>query len=214
MVVSDSISLVSNSSSASSNSTTLGVLAKKLAHDLEEIRERSLDQLESKLDNNLLSEDDLILNRDLIVKLLDLLSSPDMTRHHEKTARIMLKLMKWPSAVKSLLLLNGLEILEKLRQEMKSSSTLHETIESIIDILTEKFNELGDGNLSSSNSVDLFDRIARFQIQSRLACHTNSLESYDSTLLAASSDCSKNDRVDSSSFEAAKSNKVHKVIVK
>ena len=108
-----------NSSNQSDQSSTLSVITRKLGHDLDEIRVRSLDHLESKLDNNLVSEDDLSVSRDLFVKLLELLnnstasssSSPAMCR---QIARVLLKLMRWTSTSKTLLLLNGVDIIDKV----------------------------------------------------------------------------------------------------
>lgn len=108
-----------NSSNQSDQSSTLSVITRKLGHDLDEIRVRSLDHLESKLDNNLVSEDDLAVSRDLFVKLLELLNnsiassspSPAMCR---QIARVLLKLMQWSSTSKTLLLLNGVDIIDKV----------------------------------------------------------------------------------------------------
>lgn len=210
----------SNHSIQSDQSSVLGVITRNLGHDLDEIRQRSLEHLEAKLDNGLIVEDDIILNRELFVKLLDLLSTKSMRSHHERAVRILTKLMRWPSTAKNLLLLNALEILDKVKLELNEPPTLRNDVEAICKQLTDKLNEWSacselttNNNLSSAHSLDLFDRLARFQIQSRLArqpsvSDPDGVDSRDRTLVATPSEVSKTDRLDLTSLDHSKSIKV------
>lgn len=195
-----------DSSTQSNQSSTLSVIARKLGHDLDEIRHRSLENLETKLDNNLITEDDVIHNRELLVKLLDILNSSNMSRHHEKCVRIIAKLMRWPSTVKSLILMNGLDILDKIRLEIKDSS-LRGHLELIIDQLTQHIEHNRSSNektsFSSSASqitINSLDRFAKLNIN-RLEINTSGSDNGDRTLL---SEASKTERNHLNSFNSTR----------
>lgn len=176
-------------SSTQSNESTLSLITRKLSHDLDEIRHRSLDNLESKLDNNLVSEDDVVHNRELLVKLLDILESPKLNRHHEKAIRILGKLMRWTSTAQTLIKLNGLEILEKIRVDTTNSSMMRDDLDALIQHLTEQLNEWSkstdrSNNFSMSHSIDTSDRLATLSIKSQhnsSACDTDRTFYYDSS---------------------------------
>jgi hypothetical protein len=199
-------SLSSSSSSLlhSDQSTSLIAITNKLGHDLEEIRQRSLDSLESKLDNQLINEDDLgASSRDLFIKLLEILNKPECSRQHEKVIGILKKLIKCKAAVNNLLFVNGLSVLNKLKVEL-NETRLRGDVEYLVEQLMDKIAEFGS-NMPAKSSTLSFDSSQSFHsldsdksikpqlISSSHSQISNSSQtSHENTLLAYSNNNSNN----------------------
>lgn len=197
----------SSQSDLSNQSSILSVITNKLGHDLDEIKLRSLENLYSKLENNLISEDDVILNRDLLVRLLDILDEPSLSKHHEKSIKILNKLIRWPSTSKTLLLLNALEILENFNQQLKDSS-LRSNVETILEHLNIQLNEWNKSNdrpinLTESHSLNVVDHLAKLSIK-RLTKINNSGSDCNDQILSV--DHTKFDQLDLNSLNSTDSN--------
>lgn len=178
----------SSQSNLSNQSSILSVITNKLGHDLDEIRLRSLENLYSKLENNLISEDDVILNRDLLVRLLDILDAPTLSKHHEKSIKILNKLIRWPSTSKTLLLLNALEILENFNQQLKDSS-LRTDVETILENLNIQLNEWNKSNdrpinLTESHSFNVVDHLTKLSIKRTTKINNSGSDCNDQIFLA------------------------------
>lgn len=203
--INNSCNSLSSSSSLlhSDQSTSLIAITNKLGHDLEEIRQRSLDSLESKLDNQLINEDDLgASSRDLFIKLLEILKKPECSRQHEKVIGILKKLIKCKAAVNNLLFVNGLSVLNKLKVEL-NETRLRGDVEYLVEQLMDKIAEFGSNmpakstlSFDSSQSFHSLDSDKSIKPQLISSSHSqisnSSQTSHENTLLAYSNNNSNN----------------------
>lgn len=133
-----SISNASWTSSVTDNSdqvASINLIIKKLGHDLEEIRLRSLDSLISKLNNQVLTEHDLCQHKQLFVKLFELFNYQEFNQH-QKVLDLILLFAKNKSAVRNIQDINGLQFLTNLKNNLKEKEHVSK-LEQIIDVLLE-----------------------------------------------------------------------------
>jgi len=64
-----------------------------LGHELEEIRNRALNNLLSKIENNVIIDTDLVQHKQLLIKLFGLFNYPEF-RQQEKVLNLLLRLSK------------------------------------------------------------------------------------------------------------------------
>jgi hypothetical protein len=124
-----------NSTNELDQSTSINLIIKKLGHELEEIRMRSLDSLISKLDSDILSEYSLCQHKQLFVKLFEFFNYPDFAQK-EKVLDLLLRFSHNKSAIKNIQDINGLMFLNSLKNDL-TESNLKETIDEIVKNLLE-----------------------------------------------------------------------------
>lgn len=145
----DDDSNVTSVSNQSDQSTSINLIVSKLGHDLEEIRSRSLDSLISKLDSQVLTEQDLVQHKQLFVKLLELFNFKDF-KQQDKVLSLLLVFSKNKSAVKNIQDICGLQFLNSLKSDLKDQNQ-RVKIEQIIDQLIETSSNL-EPSFCNSNS--------------------------------------------------------------
>ena len=106
----DNISIVTNnndtlSSTTSDQQNNINLIIKKLGHDLEEIRLRALNNLISKLENNVITELDLVQHKQLFIKIFGLFNFPQFNQH-EKVINLLFNLAKVNLKFKKVKLIN------------------------------------------------------------------------------------------------------------
>jgi hypothetical protein len=127
--------LMTNSTNELDQSTSINLIIKKLGHELEEIRMRSLDNLISKLDSEILSEYSLCQHKQLFVKLFEFFNYPEFAQK-EKVLDLLLRFSKNKSAIKNIYDINGLMFLNSLKNDLKESN-LKDKIDEIVENLVE-----------------------------------------------------------------------------
>jgi hypothetical protein len=149
-------SLATNSTSELDQSTSINLIIKKLGHELDEIRMRSLDSLISKLDSEILTEYTLCQHKQLFVKLFEFFNYPEFTQK-EKVLDLLLRFSKNKSANKNIHDINGLAFLSSLKSDLQESR-LKDKISMIVDNLTENASqpEAGSNGLCESQSIKTF----------------------------------------------------------
>lgn len=144
-----SCSAINTSATRSDQFNSIVYLISKLGHDLDEIRSRALDNLISKLSNNVIAEIDLVQQKDLFVKLFELFNFGTFTQH-DLVLNLLYKLSKHKSAAKNIQEINGLQFLNALSTDLKSDSQKVQ-IEQIIERLIQTLNT--DSTLAQSSST-------------------------------------------------------------
>ncbi|KAK2169790.1 hypothetical protein LSH36_7g17006 [Paralvinella palmiformis] len=99
-------------------------------HQLEEIRARSLKNILSKLEHNLICDADLVQEKHLHIRLLEWFNFPSCPLQQQVLALI-LRLSKHSSAAQIYVDIGGVEFLSQLRSN--SESSLHKLIDEILD---------------------------------------------------------------------------------
>jgi hypothetical protein len=160
---------LSSCSTQSSQSESIGLIVKKLGHDLAEIRSRSLDNLISKVENGLVGEEELAQNKEIFFKLFELFQYDDFSQH-EQLLSLLLKLSKHKSTARAIMFVNGLQKLTAIKSQFKDAK-LKADAQHMIDQLMDNLAELGAANISSSLSSksNSFDASGSY-------CHSNDLD--------------------------------------
>ncbi|XP_077983359.1 rotatin-like [Glandiceps talaboti] len=107
----------------------------KLGHQLEEIRVRSLTNIISKLDHNVICEADLVQEKYFFIRLLEWFNFPTVPMQHE-ILTLLEKLSKHSSAAQILVDIGGVEFLSRLRPncEPKLQVTVDTTLENLLSL--------------------------------------------------------------------------------
>ncbi|XP_064598734.1 rotatin-like [Liolophura sinensis] len=117
-------------------------LFRKLGHDLEEIRVRSLNNILSKLDHKLICEADLVHERHLLIRLLEWFNFQPCPMQTQ-VLELLLKLAKHSGAAEILLNVGGLDFLTKLRQncDVGDQPLVDQLMECLLRLPNQSVNE-------------------------------------------------------------------------
>ncbi|XP_072014285.1 rotatin-like [Amphiura filiformis] len=110
----------------------LQLLFRKLGHDVDEIRVRSLGNILSKLSHGLICEADLVQERHLLVRLLEWFNFSQVPCQ-EDVLNLVYKLAKYGSSAQIFVELGAVRFLSQLRPDC--SDSLHPLIDDIIETL-------------------------------------------------------------------------------
>lgn len=170
-VIIDSYSISNQSDQSIDQSNSVNLIIKKLGHELDEIRVRSLDNLVSKLEANVISEDDLSQNKQLFIKLFDLFNFEEFTQH-EKVLNLLIQLVeKSRSAIRNIFDINGLNFLTSLKKEHSDNHSVKMKIEELLDLIgnssmeSSKILSSSISQANSFNSNDLDTHLRQLQAQ-------------------------------------------------
>ena len=139
-----SSSLASSNTNELDQSTSINMIIKKLGHELEEIRSRSLDNLISKLETEILSEHSLSQHKQLFVKLFEFFNFPEF-KQKEKVLNLLLRFSKNKSAIHNMQDINGVLFLSSLKNDLKEVK-LKEKVDEIIEKIMENSSRSSDMN--------------------------------------------------------------------
>ncbi|XP_078335545.1 rotatin-like [Crassostrea virginica] len=117
---------------------------KKLGHSLEEIRVRSLENLLSKLEHNLVCDSDLVNERHLMIRLIEWFNFPSPPKQGD-VLNLILRLSKHSAAAQILQDVGAIEFLSQLRSDVPKS--LQPVIDQILEN-TMRLPEVSDETLS------------------------------------------------------------------
>ncbi len=166
VITSDTSSSLANSTSLNTTSssdqiTSINTIVAKLGHDLAEIRARSLDNLMSKLDNQVISELDLVQHKQLFIKLFELFNLPHFNQH-ECVLNLLFSLAKHKSAAMHIQDISGLQFLNALLVDLKENNEtskvnkINQIIERLIATLAsankQNSSEYSQPNTDQSNN--------------------------------------------------------------
>lgn len=127
------------------------LIVKKLGHELEEIRARSLDNLISKLNTDMISEQSLCHNRQLLVRLFDLLSMPQFSRV-DSLLDLLIRLSRLKPAAVLIHDINGAHFLNVFK-----TSTTNETLKTKADqVINNLLEALIPADLDNSGNCWMF----------------------------------------------------------
>ncbi|XP_071958961.1 rotatin-like isoform X2 [Antedon mediterranea] len=114
------------------NDVNLKPIFCKLGHNLEEIRVRALQNVIGKLEHNVISLNDLVQERHLITRLLEWFNFPSCPMKVE-ALKLILKLVKHPTAAELFLEIGALKFLSHLRADLDAN--LQCIVDDIHDVL-------------------------------------------------------------------------------
>ncbi|RMZ94720.1 rotatin isoform X2 [Brachionus plicatilis] len=170
-VIIDSCSINGQSDQSSEQSSSLNLIIKKLGHELDEIRVRSLDNLISKIEAHLISEDDLSQHKQLFIKLFDLFNFEEFDQH-EKVLNLLIQLVeKSRSATRNIFDINGLNFLNSLKKEHSDNQSIRLKIDELLDLMgnssmeSTKISSSCMSQADSFNSNDLDTHLRHLQAQ-------------------------------------------------
>lgn len=177
-VVIDSCSINTQSDQSSEQTNSINLIIKKLGHELDEIRVRSLDNLISKLEANLISEDDLSQHKQLFIKLFDLFNFEEFNQH-EKVLNLLIQLVeKSKSASRNIFDINGLNFLNSLKKDHSDNSSIRLKIDELLDLISSSSTEstrILSSSMSQANSFNSNDLDAHLrQLQAQMNQHYDS----------------------------------------
>ncbi len=125
----------SSSTFTEQQAASISLIITKLGHDLQEIRSRALENLISKLTNHVITEGDLVQQKQLFIRLFELFNFPGFDQH-EVVLNLLLNLSKHPSAARNIQDISGLQFLNALVVDLKN-----ENLQTKVEQIIEKFNE-------------------------------------------------------------------------
>jgi hypothetical protein len=138
----------SSSTCTEQQAASISLIITKLGHGLQEIRTRALDSLISKLTNHVITEGDLVQQKQLFIRLFELFNFPGFDQH-EAVLDLLLNLSKHTSAARNIQDISGLQFLNALMADLKDEA-LKTKVEQIIENLMRT---LGIGIYSNENSM-------------------------------------------------------------
>lgn len=141
-----------DTSSCSEQAANITLIIGKLGHDLEEIRSRALANLLSKLSSHVITEHDLIQQKQLFIKLFELFNFPKFNQQ-ETVLDLLLNLSKHKSAARNIQDISGLQFLNAMLVDMKSDDLLRAKVEQIVDALMRTLG-IGAGNTCDTSIAE------------------------------------------------------------
>ncbi|CAF0912001.1 unnamed protein product [Brachionus calyciflorus] len=193
------IDSLSNSTDHQSNDqfNSLSLIIKKIGHELDEIRTRSLDNIISKLESNLISEDDLSQHKQLFIKLFDLFNFDEFNQY-EKVLDLLIQLAsKTKLACRNIVDINGIQFLNSLKNENLDNQKIRLKIEQLIDLVMDgsslDSSKILTSTISHANSFNSNDLSLHLkQLQSQMESYESSSQYQSSARSQTKFNTSKN----------------------
>jgi hypothetical protein len=151
------------------------MIVKKLGHELEEIRLRSLDNLLSKLETEILSEHHLCQNKQLFVRLFEFFNFDLNYEYKEKVLILLDRFSKNKAALRNIIDINGMSFLNSLKNDLKEDS-LKRKIDEIVENLVEN-----SSNSDLSNFLNNSEHLNQLKNQFMSAERTSSFNTCSSS---------------------------------